>query len=71
MKMRMTAAARREAQDAKREAPVAVKAPKVKAEKPALETRKEVPLREVPVVIWNDCYSQGWQSMIVPEAFAH
>jgi hypothetical protein len=37
---------------------------------------KEVPVkerekREVPIDQWTGCYEDGWQSLIVPEAFAH
>lgn len=47
-----------------------IQEPSVKPE-PIKHERKEVQMREVPVVQWVDCYNSGWRDLIVPEAFAH
>ena len=34
-------------------------------------THKDKVMREVPVTVWNSCYSDSWKSLIVDAAFAH
>lgn len=66
MKIKLTAAARRELQEQKRNKPPAepvIKAPKVKAELPVLQL--------VPIIEWHDAYSESWRGQIVDAAFAH
>lgn len=33
--------------------------------------RKEVQMREVPILQWENAYNNSWRDLIVPEAFAH
>lgn len=47
-----------------------LRAAKTKATKPPVE-RKEVKLREVPILQWENAYNDSWRDLIVPEAFAH